>query len=260
MNFESYLNQAWEDHAIQPERVASEFSSAQFLVETGDQLTQLIGLVIHVMGEHLGYWKKGVLFIQSLQDHPKYAVGSETENAALRAIAVLNTCADRPVNLELFSHSDQIRILAASASALGARDSERAKGLLERGLSRSAIGLDNKDPALRALAVTGNNLASTLEEKANRSIAETKLMILAAQTGRKYWEMAGTWLEVSRAEYRLAATYVKAEELDKALYHAQKCLELCRVNKASEEDMLYSREAIATVERARARVTGFQRG
>lgn len=69
----------------------------------------------------------------------------------------------------------------------------------------------NDHPAFRALAVTGNNLACTLEEKNHRSLQETELMILASRTARKYWELAGGWLEISRAEYRLAMNYLQAK-------------------------------------------------
>ena len=61
----------------------------------------------------------------------------------------------------------------------------------------------------RALAITGNGLACTLEEKPDRTADERALMILAAQTARHHWAIAGTWLETERAEYRLANTWLQ---------------------------------------------------
>jgi hypothetical protein len=259
MNFETYINQAWNDHANQSEKVAQEFTNAFPLVETNDQIVQLTGLITHVMGEHLWQWENGISLLESLKDHSKYSPVSESERSILRSLAVLKIGGAQPVDLRSFSLSDQIRVMAAAASALSGRGADRAKSLLQRALDLANSGLDKEDPANRALAITGNNLACALEEKSDRSLMESELMILAAQTGRLYWEVAGTWLEVSRAEYRLAMTYVKAGDFTKAFRHAQTCVELCQENKAGDLDMFFGYEALAVVERAKGNQIGFQK-
>ena len=104
--------------------------------------------------------------------------------------------------------------------------------------------LPKDDPAVRSMAVTGNNLAFALEEKAILSDGETTLMIQAAQAARKYWELAGTWLHVERAEYRLAKTYLKAGNKMKAREHATECLKLCEAHLADDFEMTYAREIV----------------
>jgi hypothetical protein len=259
MTFATYINQAWTDHATQSEKVAKEFATAASLVETNDQLAQLVGIVTHVMGEHLGRWDEGIKTLKALEKNSKFLTGTETEKTILRSIEVLKIGSGQGPDLNSFTISDRIRIMAVAASALSERDTARAIELFSKSLDLSKTGLDRKDAANRALAVTGNNLACALEEKRNRSQGEIELMILASQTGRKYWELVGTWLEISRAEYRLAMTFLQANDLAKALQHAQTCVELCQENKAGDMDMFYSYEVLATVERARCNDVGFQK-
>lgn len=257
MNFAEYLNQAWQDHATNAEKVSREFSTGLSLIETNEQLVQLSGLVMHVMGEHLGRWNEGISVLESLKKLSSFIPGSETEKTVARSIASLQIGNGQIESLTSFELSDQIRILAVACSALCERDTKKSKDLLLRALDLAQSGLEKSDPANRALAVTGNNLACALEEKKSRSSEETELMVLAAKIGRTYWERAGTWLEVSRAEYRLAMSYLEAEQVSKALEHAQICVELCRENNASDTDMFYAYEALARVERERANQLGF---
>ncbi len=259
MSFESYLNQAWADHAADSVKVANEFSNGASLVESNDQISQFAGLVTHVMGEHLGQWENGLSLLKDLQKHPKFLAGTESERAVRRSLQVLKVGKGQTEELSEFSNSDQIRIMATAASALSDRDPVRAKELLINSLELAQSVSDHKDPANRALAITGNNLACALEEKLNRSQSETELMILAAQTGRKFWELAGTWVEISRAEYRLAMSFLQAGDLVNADLHAQSCIEICQENKAGDLDMFYCFEALALVERAKQNEVGFQK-
>lgn len=258
MKFETYLDQAWTDHAKQPHKVADDFTTAASYVETVDQLAQLVGLVTHVMGEHLGKWNEGQKILESLKAHGAFAADTEAERAISRSIAVMKLGRDEFPDLKAFGSSDQIRILAVTSSALSERETSRSQSLLMKALEIARLGLEKKDPANRALAVTGNNLACALEEKKSRSPAENELMILAARIGREYWEIAGGWLEVSRAEYRLGMTYLEAGDTTKALKHAQACLEMCRKSKAGDLDMFFALEVLAKVEKNRGNALGFK--
>lgn len=118
--------------------------------------------------------------------------------------------------------------------------------------------LDKKDPANKNLAVAGNNLASALEEKETLSHEETNLMIHAAFIARKFWEIAGSWLEIERAEYRLAKIFLKADILDKAYAHAEKCLEIISDNGCEPLEQFFGLEAIALIEKAKGNELGKQ--
>lgn len=98
-----------------------------------------------------------------------------------------------------------------------------------------------------------------LEEKPCRNQDEKDLMILAAKTGRKFWEIAGTWLQIERAEYRLSNSYRKADDLVKALEHAQTCIEICEANRAGPLEFFFGYEALALSEQARSNTIGFEK-
>ncbi len=259
MNFETYLNQSWNDHPTQSEKIASEFSNGASLVKTNEELSQLVGLVTHVMGEHLAQWNDGVSFLSGLKNHAAFVKGSETEKAIMRSIAALQVGDGQSPDLKLFSHSDQIRILAVASSALSEKDSKKSQSLLRQALNLAETGLDRKDPANRALAVTGNNVACSLEEKKSRTKDETEMMILASQTARKYWEIFGDAADVAQAEYRMSMSYLQAEDLEKAFRHAQLCVELSRENNSGNKDMFYAYEALAHVEKKKDNSLGFQK-
>jgi hypothetical protein len=259
MSFEAYLDQAWADHGSQPEKVADGLKKARLLVETDDHLSQLVRLATHVYGDHLGQWADGLQLLKELQKNPTPLPTKETEVAILRSIEVMHIGSGQMPSLSSFNISDQVKILAASGSVLSEHDAKRAKTFLNQALDIARMHLDKKDSANRALAVAGNNLASTLEQKMNRNSEETDLMILAAQTGRKYWEIAGTWNQVAYAEYRLTMTFVQANELAKALRHAQLFSEICQENQAEDRDLFYCYEALAIVERARKNDIGFKK-
>ncbi len=258
MKFETYIAQAWTDHANQPQQVADGFLNAVSSVETEGQLVQLVGLVTHVMGEHLGQWTEGQALLEKYQTIEPFAVAADAQNAIQRSLAVMKMGRSESPDMENFSRSDKIRVFAVAASALSGRDVDRAHAFLLSALELARTGMDRQDPANRVLAVTGNNLACALEEKKSRTSAETALMILSARTAREYWEIAGGWLEVSRAEYRLAMSYLEAADTAEALKHAQTCLEICRENMAGDLDLFFAFEALAKVERFRRNDIGFK--
>ena len=125
----------------------------------------------------------------------------------------------------------------------------------------SQVGpLADDHPAVRALAVAGNNLAASLEERAERSAAERALMILAAQTGRRYWGRAGTWLEAERAELRLAMTWLAAGDPAQARQHALACLALVEAQpEPSPLERFFGHDALARAERAAGHADGHAR-
>jgi hypothetical protein len=258
MTFNEFLNQAWNDHAKQPGQVASRLDAGIKLMEKNDQIPAMARLVTHVLGEHLGHWDKGVQYLLQLKESAFYDSSSESSKDIERSIASLELAAGKRQSLDRLLLSDQIRILAVAASALTEqKEAARATQLFRSALEKAQNALAKDDPANRALAVTGNNLASALEEKPSRSKDETELMILAAQTGRQYWEIAGTWLETERAEYRLSQTYLKAGNLSQALTHAQACIELAQGNSAAPLELFFGYEALALVEKASGNSTGF---
>jgi hypothetical protein len=82
-------------------------------------------------------------------------------------------------------------------------------------------------------------------------------MVLAAQTARTYWGIAGTWLQWERAEYRLAKTYLQAANPARSLEHAQKCLEISHLNSAPALELFFGHEALALAHKAMGNTAEF---
>ena len=257
MDFDTFIGKAWNDHGDAAQAVAERLDEALPLVGDEVQLNQLMHLGQHVCGAHLGQWQQAIAFVERLTQLPAFAPDGPSGQARTRTIASLRLAAGEGGELDALSPSDRIRVGAMAASSLAERDSARASRLLHDALDLAQrSGLPTSDPMNRALAVTGNNLASTLEQKPQRSVDERALMILASQTARHYWAIAGTWLETERAEYRLANTWLQAGDLARAREHAQACLEIVAANDGPALERLFGWEALGLVERAAGNATG----
>ena len=160
MSLKDFLNQAWNEHATQALQVAGRLEDGIKLIEENDQIPSMIHLVTHIMGEHLGKWDHGVKVLEKLSKHPLFEVGTESSKALRRSIASLEVAGGKHELLDDLSLSDQIRVLAVAASALSEqKNSTKSQILFRRALDKVQSGIDKGDPSIRALAVTGNNLA-----------------------------------------------------------------------------------------------------
>ena len=69
-------------------------------------------------------------------------------------------------------------------------------------------------------------------------------MIKCAQLARSFWEIAGNWINIERAEYRLSRCFFQAGELFKAQYHALKCLEIVSHNESDPLELFFAYEVL----------------
>ena len=248
MDFKLYINQAWAKHAEDAAAVATDFAKSFRLISESGQTSQMAQLITHVQGEHLGKFQDGLVLLEALKQIPMN--NSESLLALDQFAAILKYSENPSFDLSGYSASERVRILATSASAfLGQKDIDGAATAFRLALA-TATELEESDPALRALAVGSNNLACSLEEKSELTATETTLMHSAAHAGRKYWELAGTWLEVERAEYRLSQSYLRSKDIISSVKHANLCLSICEKNMASPLELFFAYEAIALVEKA----------
>lgn len=262
MNFDEFVSQGWQDHAEDAAGVFARLPEGVGMVAEVAHLPGLAGLVVHVAGEHLGRWDDGIALLDRLEALPVFDAATPQGKAVLRGKAVLHRCAGdseaesrcaaRAASGEWPAASDRIRILAVAASAfLGRKQVARARADFDECVRLASYGPVRSDPAARALAVTGNNLACELENLPSRTDEETALMLRAAVVARDFWRIAGGWMEEERAEYRLAMSHVKAGDAKGALAHAQECLRIVEANGGDPGEAFFAREAIA-----RARLAG----
>lgn len=258
MEFKEWLGKAWDEHATDASGVASRIVSdgAAFAMR-GDDVGALARLAHHVYGEHLARYDEGRACLSKLRAHEHGA----TASALLRefdASLALSANVDERAG---FDEPARIRITALAADNLAEHDMARAGALLkEAAAAADGASLDDRDPACRALAVAGNHMACALESKSSRTDDERALMIFAAQTARKFWARAGTWLETERAEYRLAQTWRHAGDFVEARRHAQQCLEIVAEHGSPALEAFFGWEALALAERASGNATGYARG
>jgi len=260
MDFNAAMAQAWNEHADAPNDVAARWPALRALVADEAQIERLAALMHHVHGTHLAEWERGSDALQSLRVLAAYRDHGSSGQALRRTLASLATCAGTPAAAEALSPSDRIRVGAMAADNLGTHDPVRAAALLRQTLDLAQrSGLPDNDPMHRAVAVAANALACTFEAKPDRTQDERMLMILAAQAARHHWERAGTWLEVERAEYRLAMTWLQAGDPAQAHQHAQACLEIVTTNQGAALERFFGWEALGAVERAGGNAIGHAR-
>jgi hypothetical protein len=249
MDFDAWLNQAWDDHADDAVAVAARLSTqGPALARRSEDVGALGRIVHHVFGEHLARYGDGRELLARLARH-EHGAGAASDLRVFDASLAL--CAGTADARGTFAAPERIRIAALAAGNLAVVDAERAAHLLREAVAEAhAAALDDKDPACRALAIAGNNIATALEAKAHRTDEERTLMILAARTAREYWARAGTWLETERAEYRLARTWLQAGDPVEARRHAQACLAIVREHESPPLEAFFAWEALGLVERA----------
>lgn len=259
MDFGNFINECWRDHDKESEQVATKLKDAASEVNSPERLASYAMITFHTIAGHLGRFDEAYKTLQAFEGKPEVV---STDGARRMLGRMLGACSvglggDVEVHLktardgEAFPHSADVRIYATAAANLAAagRLSEAIEAFEKAKAAMPEI-IEKDDPSAKSLAITSNNLACDLEEKEGRSEDETALMVQAAEMARTYWEMAGTWVEVERAEYRLSQSYLKAGQLDKALEHALLCQKICNDNDANPFETFFAHEALVKVHRA----------
>jgi hypothetical protein len=246
MSFDAFIAAAWNDHGDQPEEVAERLAGAVDRLESPADVPPFARIVTHVYGEHLARWSAGVALLESLRQRSPGNGDPDAAGAIARSVAILRYAGDIDTSLAHLSTDDRIMVLATASSALVAnRECKRAIAAYAQALRLAEPGLSSGSPALRALAIAGNNMAASLEEKADRDPAETRGMVAAAEGGLRYWRLAGTWLEEERADYRLARSLLQAGNPASAVEHASRCVDICAANDAPPFERFFGYAALA---------------
>ena len=187
-SLDDFCAKGWSDHADQAGAVFERLGEGVGLVAEAKDLPPLAGLIVHVAGEHLGRWPDGIVLLERLRNLPCFDPSAADGKAVLRSLAILHACAGDAAEAEALTQA------ALSGEGIP-EDSDRARILaivaFERALLLADYGPGPTDPAARALAVTGNNLAAEIETREHLSVDEKALMLMAARAARRYWGIAG---------------------------------------------------------------------
>ena len=258
--FDNWLGKAWDDHVNDAAAVARRLDEGRQLAGDQQELKSLANLAHHLYGEHLGDWNAGVDWLLALADHPGFTSEDDARAALGVYLASLALSGGHDDGAQPLPASDRVRATALAAGNLATRDTPRAQRLFKQALHEAEAGsLPHDGPHVRSLAIASNNMACTLEEKALLTSDERDLMLAAAQAARRYWALAGGWLETERAEYRLTKSCLKAGDAKQARRHAQLCLEIVQANAAPPLEHFFGWEALGLAERAAGSITGLER-
>lgn len=256
--FDAFLEAAWAEHGEQAHSVAQRLTDSTARIARPEQLVRYAALVAHVMGEHLGEWERGRALLRLLHGLPACRDDAAAQAAVARHQAALLYAGGDTPNFDALANDDRVAALAGAAGMLAGRNEwARAIATLDQALHFAEAGLVKGSPALRALAVAGNNMAAALEEKPDRDAHQTRAMLRAAQVGLTYWQRAGTWLEEERAEYRLAKSCLQAGEAAAAVAAALRCLSVCEAHGAPAFERFFGHALLALAQRAAGNAKGF---
>jgi len=97
----------------------------------------------------------------------------------------------------------------------------------------------------RKFAVELFNLTWSLLDKIDRTKEDNDRMIHAAHASRFHWGEIGTPLEFERGEWQISRVYSVMKRSEPALYHAKRCLEICKEHSIGDFDIAFAYEAMA---------------
>lgn len=89
------------------------------------------------------------------------------------------------------------------------------------------------------------NLVWSLHDKKKRTKEEDDKMIHAAHASRFHWGEIGTAVNIERGEWQVSHVYSVLNMEQSAIYHAERCLDICIKNKIGDWDIAFAYEAMA---------------
>lgn len=251
LGFDEFLQQAWADHADDPQGVAARLRTDTPAPRSAPQLNALIRLTLHVLGEHLGWFDDALWRLGALATHAQ--ADASVQSSLRTSLTALELAQTGRANLGGLTESEIVRAQSSAASiCVGLERIGAALDLIAAARKRLATMPAATAADHRPLAAACHNMAWVLLDRGHaRSAVDTAAMLEMAAASREHWERAGTWLEVERGEYDLARAHLAARQLDIALRHAAQCLAGCIANDAPPYEHFFGHEALARVQHAR---------
>ena len=94
-------------------------------------------------------------------------------------------------------------------------------------------------------AITLFNLVWSLLDKKDRTKQEDDKMVHAVHASRFHWGEIGTPVEFERGEWQISRVYSVLNRSQSALYHAERCLDICKEHNIGDFDIAFAYEAMA---------------
>ncbi len=243
----SWLDQAQSQHADQPAATAAALTARAPGLPSDADGAEAIRLAEHVWLAHAADTTGLRAFLDAL---PAALVDDASTAPSLqRARLALAWLAGKPVPAQ--PDATRWRVLQNVVLAMAAQGrSADALGLLQA--DEDAALAQGPSDAGKAFAATANNVASHLQDGPRGDAARDTLMLQAAAIARRAWASAGGWLQVERADYRLALCHAAAGQGNEAVDHARRCLAGCVAagEQADAVEHFFAHEALVRAHRA----------
>jgi hypothetical protein len=214
------------------------------LAQSENDLLALGRLINHIATEHNFKFEQAFHFLEKIQGS-EHLITEASKQATALQIATLKFITEKKIDISTFLPADRAVIFITAANYYLLKDDvEKSEKLMKQSVA-ATLGLKSDNPAHKTLAMLCNNMAATLSEKKERTDLEKKFMIELAHYSRNFWEKAGTWFHVERAEYFISRYYRLISDFKNAQTHAELCLKICTREKAEPLEMFFAHEALA---------------
>ena len=97
----------------------------------------------------------------------------------------------------------------------------------------------------RRLAAQLFNGTWNLLSKKRRTKEESDTMIHMAHASRYHWGLVGGPKELAIGEWQISRVYAVVRRPEPSLYHAERCLEICKAHGVGDFPLAYAYEALA---------------
>jgi hypothetical protein len=105
-------------------------------------------------------------------------------------------------------------------------------------------GKSSSEEEHKKFAVALFNLTWKLLDKKNRTREENDKMVHAAHASRYHWGEIGKPVNFERGEWQISRVYSVLKRSEPALYHARRCLDICKKNNIGDFDIAFAYEAM----------------
>jgi hypothetical protein len=237
-SLQKLLDDGWDYHDSESERLARELEAAVGKGVPSSVLSSFLLLSTHTIGEHLGDWARALRLGKRVLEGREPAAETAKAWGRMYVAAILAGDPIEAAALELASLQAagddfglallDMRFMLASALAGARRAPEGAR------LFRSALALVRQfrqSPLMdRTIAATGNNLGWDLYEMRSRTADEAALMQLCATASLEFWRRCGNWINAEQALYLNAVVANVSGNAASGLAHADEALALIAAN------------------------------
>ncbi len=105
--------------------------------------------------------------------------------------------------------------------------------------------LSEEEKIHKKLAVNLFNTTWSLMDKSDRTKEEDDEMIHSAHASRYHWGKVGNHIHFERGEWQISRVYSVLKMVESAIYHGQRCLDICLEHKIGDFDIAFAYESLA---------------